>query len=244
MTRVVGQYVTSNFFFCRCSCGLKESINGKTNDNVAFPRCGILYDCTTDLPIGLYLLGDAAYTLCDRLLIPFTGSQRDDVCNDAYNFYLSQLQIRIEMSFRRLVRKWGILKRAMAFKLKKTSQILLVCAKLHNFVIDQQQLERTRNDNGDGVEDDNDDDDDDSLQIIGRIGAPMGMQYLPTLPNDDFISAHGMSMQRTSIVEKIRMGRYKRPVRNQLRNQTVDRSRIVPTHSNGVTMEEELYHPN
>ena len=48
-------------------------------------------------------------------------------------------------------------------------------------------------------------------------------------------------MQRTSIVEKIRMGRYKRPVRNQLRNQTVDRSRIVPTHSIGDTKEEELY---
>ena len=90
--------------------------SGKTNDNVAFPRCGILYDCTTKLPIGTYLLGDAAYTLCDRLLIPFTGSQRDGKNNDAYNFDLSQLQICIEMTFGRLVRKCAILKKSYGFQ--------------------------------------------------------------------------------------------------------------------------------
>ena len=56
-----------------------------------------------------------------------------------------------------------------------------MCAKLHNFVIDQQQLEQTRNNNGDAVDDDNDDDNDDTLQIIGRIGAPMGMQHFPMM---------------------------------------------------------------
>ena len=64
---------------------------GKTNNNVAFPRCGKIYDIVTKLPMGLYFLGDATYILLNTLLIPFTGSQRDDVDNDAYNFYLSQL---------------------------------------------------------------------------------------------------------------------------------------------------------
>ena len=76
---------------------------GKTNDNVAFPKCGILYDRVTNLPTGLYFVGDAAYTLSNFLLIPFTESQQDDVDNDAYNFYLSQLRICIEMAFGRLV---------------------------------------------------------------------------------------------------------------------------------------------
>ena len=185
-------------------------------------------------------MGDAAYSLSDRLLIPFTGSQRDDEDNDAYNFYLSQLRIRIEMSFGRLVRKWAILKTKMAFKLKKTSQILQVCAKLHNFVIDHQQFEKSQNGE---VDDDDNDENDDSLQIIAKIGAPMGMQYLPSLPNDDFISVRGMSMIRSSVVEKIRVGQYKRPSHNRLRNQTGDSSRYVPTNSNGSVIEEELYHP-
>ena len=71
----------------------------------------------------------------------------------------------------------------------------------------------------------------------------MGMQYLPSLPNDDFISVQGMSTIRSSVVEKVRMGKYKRPSHNRLRNQTGDRSRINPTNSNDSVMEEELYHP-
>ena len=59
--------------------------------------------------MGLYFVGDAAYNLSDFLLIPFTGSQWDDVDNNAYNFYLSQLGICIEMAFGRLVQKLGIL---------------------------------------------------------------------------------------------------------------------------------------
>ena len=71
----------------------------------------------------------------------------------------------------------------------------------------------------------------------------MGMQYLPLLPNDDFISVQGMSMIQTSVVEKMRIEQYKRPSHNCLRNQTGDRRRIIPTNSNGSVMEEELYHP-
>ena len=48
---------------------------GKTHDNVGFPKCGTLYNCVTNLPIGLYFVENAAYTLSDFLLIPFTGSQ-------------------------------------------------------------------------------------------------------------------------------------------------------------------------
>jgi hypothetical protein len=43
-------------------------------------------------------VGDAAsYTLNDVILVPFVGSQRDDPTQDAFNFFLSQLRIRIEM---------------------------------------------------------------------------------------------------------------------------------------------------
>ena len=48
---------------------------------------------------GRFLVGDAAYELTEHLLTPFTGSQRLDQGKDAFNFYLSQVRIRIEMAF-------------------------------------------------------------------------------------------------------------------------------------------------
>ena len=67
---------------------------------------------------------------------------------------------------------------------------------------------------------------------------------MPTLPNDDFISVHETPMIGTSIVEKVRMGQYKRQAHNQLQNETVDRNGIIPTQSNDNVTEEELYHRN
>ena len=72
---------------------------GSMNDNIAFSLAGSLADTIKGLPPGCFFLGDAAYTLSENLLIPFTGSQRDVPENDSFNFYLSQLRIRIEMTF-------------------------------------------------------------------------------------------------------------------------------------------------
>ena len=47
---------------------------GSTNDNIAFTQAPGLKDLFDSLPLGLYGVGDAAYTLMERLLVPFTGS--------------------------------------------------------------------------------------------------------------------------------------------------------------------------
>jgi hypothetical protein len=75
---------------------------GKCGDQVAFERTP-LYDYVRNLPPGYYLIGDAAYSVEDSLLTPFTGGHRNDAIKDAYNFFLSQLRIRIEMAFGRPV---------------------------------------------------------------------------------------------------------------------------------------------
>ena len=115
---------------------------GKTNDNVAFPRCVELYATIMALPSGLYFLGDAAYDLCENLLVPFTGFQQANADNDAFNFYLSQLRIRIEMAFGRFLCKFCILKCKLECKLATSSKILMAFAKLHNYVIDYQLMEK------------------------------------------------------------------------------------------------------
>jgi len=68
-----------------------------------------LKDIFYSLPSGLSGLADAAYTLSENMLIPFVGSDRCDPSQDAFNYFLSQLHIRVEMAFGRLVRKFQIL---------------------------------------------------------------------------------------------------------------------------------------
>ena len=85
---------------------------GKTNDNSAYPRCTALKQFIDNLPIGLYVVGDAAYTLSEHLMTPFTGPQKQDPNKDCLNFHLSQMRIRIEMAFGRLVTKFRLLKKS------------------------------------------------------------------------------------------------------------------------------------
>ena len=82
---------------------------GSTYDNVAFDHAKGLKELINSLPRGLYVVADAAYTLSESVLVPFTGAHRLNSANDAFNFYLSQLRIRVEMAFGRLVNKFRIL---------------------------------------------------------------------------------------------------------------------------------------
>jgi hypothetical protein len=109
---------------------------GSTNDNIAIHMADDLIKCINELPLGMFFVGDAAYTLSENLLIPFTGSQRNNLDNDAFNYYLSQLRIRIEMAFGRLVNKFRVLKKHLEGSLKRKSRIIMTCARLHNFIID------------------------------------------------------------------------------------------------------------
>ena len=90
----------------------------------------------------IFILGDNAYRLPNKVLIPFSGSSKQDANNDAYNFYLSQLRIRVEMTFGRLSTKWRIfLSDLLAVNgLEKNCQIVRVGAKLHNYVINADRL--------------------------------------------------------------------------------------------------------
>ena len=82
---------------------------GSTNDDILYPLATGLKDIVDALPLGLYGVADAAYTLSENMLIPYTGVDRLDPAQDAFNYYLSQLRIRVEMAFGRLVNKFRIL---------------------------------------------------------------------------------------------------------------------------------------
>ncbi|KAL7481530.1 hypothetical protein ACHAW6_007216 [Cyclotella cf. meneghiniana] len=87
------------------------------NDNISFTLADDPKEKFSKLPPGIFGLADAAYTLSASMLIPSTGADRLDPAQDAFNYYLSQLQIWVGGSINRV------------------SAILLACARLQNFII-------------------------------------------------------------------------------------------------------------
>ena len=65
------------------------------------------------------------------------GPQKHIEENDAFNFYLSQLRIKIEQAFGFLTNKWRILRRSLGSNVNFGIKLLLACAKLHNFCINE-----------------------------------------------------------------------------------------------------------
>lgn len=110
---------------------------GCTPDITAYSNLSI-HQLVKDLPDGFHLNGDAAYVLTNHLLTPFTGRSRAEELNDIYNYYLSQLRIRIEMAFGRLTTKFRIFRSPMEVDVEKVGEIVTVAAKLHNFIINRQ----------------------------------------------------------------------------------------------------------
>ena len=72
-------------------------------------------------------------------MIPFDGGAAYIDDNRTYNFYLSQLRIRIEMAFGRLTTKWRRLRTPLNYATEKNAQIIRVCTKLHNYCIRKKQ---------------------------------------------------------------------------------------------------------
>lgn len=112
---------------------------GKTNDIRAFEWCEGLKSWLDSLPDEYFISADNAYSLSRRILIPFSGAEASIDHNRTYNYYLSQLRIRIEMTFGLLTTKWRRLRMTLNCTSEKNAKIIRVCAKLHNYCIRMKQ---------------------------------------------------------------------------------------------------------
>ena len=159
-----------------------------------------------DLPIGKYIVGDNAYICTESLLTPYAGAeQRNESVKDTYNFYLSQLRIRIEMSFGLLTNKWRILRRPLQVKLKNTGKVFMCLCRLHNYCIDENLLLGA--DGGDMNDILLDDDDNNNTNEPSF------------LPSDvTVLNIAGNSMMRDILVDKIATMALRRPQHNLQRN--------------------------
>ncbi|KAL7483072.1 hypothetical protein ACHAW6_008724 [Cyclotella cf. meneghiniana] len=81
------------------------------------------------------IVGDNAFVENMTMATPVPGVHISDD-DDAYNFYLSQVQITIERAFGILVHCWGILWQPMSMSTLKVPVIVICLMRPHNFCID------------------------------------------------------------------------------------------------------------
>jgi hypothetical protein len=110
---------------------------GRCNDIIASQRCVDLQRRIDNLG-NCFLVGDNAYDLRDQLLIPFSGSQKNHPTRQIYNYFLSQLRVRIEQAFGLLTTKFRIFRKSFQFHMATVSKVICACFILHNYIIKQQ----------------------------------------------------------------------------------------------------------
>jgi hypothetical protein len=163
---------------------------GTVGDQVAYEDTG-LSNVIESFPPGIFIVADAAYTLTEHMIVPLTGSNHLHKEKDAFNYFLSQLCIQIEMAFGLLMTKWPIRCHKLECLLKQNIDIIHACAILHNYVITNDYY---------------DDFDEEDLALDGPHIAAMedsrlGWGYIPTV--EPFHVDPGSAHMRDAIIRHI-----------------------------------------
>lgn len=112
---------------------------GSTHDSTAYAMSSLsrlLSRETNTLLPGYWIVADDAYICRNRLLTPWPGRNLS-VEKDAYNYWQSSSRIFIEQAFGMLIGRWGVFWRQLRCSLNKNCKIVIVCCKLHNFIIEK-----------------------------------------------------------------------------------------------------------
>lgn len=101
---------------------------GSTSDLLSFEASDLWKECDKNedfLASGLCLFGDNAYCNTRFLATPFPNVSSGP--EDSYNFFHSQLRIRVECCFGILVQRWGILRSAIpkGISIRKTIRLVV-----------------------------------------------------------------------------------------------------------------------
>jgi hypothetical protein len=117
-----------------------------TSDTLAFEDSDIYKRLETGvLAPGLFLFGDNAYMNTSFMATPFTragtGLPGTNNTRDDYNFYFSQLRIRIEWAFGMLVHRWSMLRNIFpsGISIARVVSTVIAMVKLHNYLIDNRE---------------------------------------------------------------------------------------------------------
>ena len=134
-------------------------------------------------------------------MIPFSGSQHAPQ-NSCYNYFLSQMRIRIEQAYGQFSVKWRIIWKPPETSLVTSSLILTTCARLHNFIIE------------------NDWQCNEEITLSDVVGSLSEIFFRLSLSR--FETQSGASFCRDMIVSYIEQNGYHRPAYNRLRNESIN----------------------
>lgn len=118
------------FRFCSAIC------TGSTHDSLAFSVSGLKREIDKGiLGTCYYIVGDEAYSCTEHIITPFSKSGAD-TDQDNFNFFLSSLRMHVEQAFGMLVARWRILRGGLEFSVNKSTNLICLLMKLHNFVLE------------------------------------------------------------------------------------------------------------
>ena len=106
-----------------------------------------------------------AYEPTEHLVPVYQGIDKLRERYDNFNFFASQLQIRIKMAFGMLTNKWGVLQRPVGASMKNVKWMMQALARLHNFCINERIRLRQANNNSEAVNE--------------------GRGFIPSVPHDE-----------------------------------------------------------
>ena len=125
----------SSYRFTFVSCVAAES----THDSTAFELSSLsrlLRSPSSSSLFDYWIACDEAYAGGKRLVVPWSGRYLSE-SKDCFNYWLSSARIFIEQCFGMLVVRWGILWRPLRVPISRMGNIVLLCCKLYNFIINR-----------------------------------------------------------------------------------------------------------
>ena len=111
--------------------------SGGTHDITAWEGCELKRLIESGaLPKEFYIIGDEAFVTGPQFLTPWSGHGIGRA-KDTFNYNLSAMRQCIERAFGIMTKRWGIFWRPLVCGFKHWPEIITVCAKLHNFCVDE-----------------------------------------------------------------------------------------------------------
>eukprot|EP00918_Siedleckia_nematoides_P052210 GHVU01114111.1.p1 GENE.GHVU01114111.1~~GHVU01114111.1.p1 ORF type:complete len:430 (-),score=54.22 GHVU01114111.1:302-1591(-) len=106
---------------------------GGTNDARAYQLWDLKEEIEA-LPPGYYVAADAAYPMGPHVQVPFIVTHLDERRRN-FNYCLSQMRIRIEMTIGMVTNKFRIFDHASQLDLENLVRVIDTCIRVHNYVI-------------------------------------------------------------------------------------------------------------
>ena len=177
---------------------------GVMNDNDALHQIDLYEKIVKLAEYGFFcIIADAAYIPTEQIVPIYQGVDKNNKKYDNFNFFASQMRIRIEMAYGMMTKKWGILKRPAECSLKNLKWQMLAIARLHNFCINRRIADPDHDYDASG-----------------------GMDYMSSVPMNDYDDLvypplsdefPGLSMLREVMADQVEEAGLVRPRGNRLR---------------------------